>query len=1143
MKKKILTLTPLIILSTVMAVSCNETQKSLKNDYENPINFNNKTFYNKKKLEQEISSVLDEKKNVTKKTIYKQNKNNIYFDNSKKMNEYIKTQIKENINVFSTKKQKQLDDLFKNGGEIHSKYINNFIFSGNINDSTIELYKGFRDKIYKNENEAKLSYFNLNQVFKFNGKFYSSKTDIRNKIKEELNNILSIEDEKEKKSKLDKFLVISENELNFRSPSGLIYEVNENVGNVINNELKKYIKIKDKIYEFDDLKKLIAEYYSYDDFNILSVNSNKGISTYIVDNKQDDVGNLHGKYLFKSSSNDIYNIVKNDEWHKIYSNFTKTQFQTSKNHEILNNFFTRVLMYEENFNKKDSENDNKIKNSYFNLLNNKIFISKIDKLRHSLDNIFLYEDNLKISLWNKLNSIIELIQSGKRNGILNQILITYNSGLSYLVKLRSNNEAVKNFKDFYSYVLTFIDDSMIDIFGNEFYVDENRQPLRLSDENGILDYKYDFNTDFMYYTNKFANSSRLMDAIKVFDSAVNNVVYSGGFYDFDKSLVSYSNKDLINEYKNLFERFSFKNNKYYVYSEENGEFINKSVSDNNSSLDIVGKISKAVAYTANNINNSFINIYLNKGPDIAQKLNDKKIENYLIAKEIIGQNKNVPKNFKSLKKQINLRQIERSKLSGERDLKEIKKLYDKKVKLDSIEARRKRESSFNKMKKAANIVNSASAIFKLFNATISAESGINKAREITKSVFEVANTIMNFLPPNPIVMGVTMALNVINIFVQESIGTERQTIYEFSSNSSSQQENYYWDGGLEVARFWGLLLEEKSTISDAKILKPIQIMPDVIFNGYYFNRKLYSSLESTRLNNDIAKEIYSGNIQIFSRKAKDKLPKIVYSLEKSYNNQRLNKFKSNNKDLFFDSKEIAIQNLTKNNNSLLKEAYSTDEQPLTTASLFSEDEKINVIGKDREIIIKLMFDNLEKKIQPIWIVQIPKISEKNLLFNDIYSKYTEVLDYLNNGSLKLDNKIIIYNPKKIIGENNTDLYSSSNVSTDSKEINKLKQIFWNSFSIQSKRAYIEEFFKKNNFNDIEPLTRTKLYAVTDNNYNVHYFNNYINAANSIKSTAFLDITKTQVSYEHYDYNGIQFNNKKDAIKKIIIDLEKEANNG
>lgn len=212
----------------------------------------------------------------------------------------------------------------RNGSIFNSKK-RELILKDNARTQVKKIYQGKNDKVYYDEDAAKLSYYSIGSGYYYNGIFFQTKNDIKKYLSEKKIDLSS-----------EKFIVLKGKNGTI-SQTLNIKKLQENDENeiaklfyfVTNNIETSYTVINPKTNEkayFDQndeelIEKLLKNLENIGvKFDYTKINSSKNESQYFVDNHRDDNNNVFGP-LFYVGSSDIKNFTNKDEWEKFENNF------------------------------------------------------------------------------------------------------------------------------------------------------------------------------------------------------------------------------------------------------------------------------------------------------------------------------------------------------------------------------------------------------------------------------------------------------------------------------------------------------------------------------------------------------------------------------------------------------------------------------------------------------------------------------------------------------------------------------------------------------------------------------------------------------------------------------------------------------
>lgn len=515
--KKYITLGSIVAISStipLVAQSCKTEIKKPQIKSNRALKFGEKTF------DSEIEFVKFLRKNV-KTTFNSEIKDGFYLENKKKqfitlydLNKYLNSKIKHlaNVQTLLTK-----EEIYKS--LLNTKELSNFVLekmSFDKSDENIQVFLGKDDVAYKTEQEAKASYINYSEFYFLLNEVFENKDQIYNKIKDEIENVYKTKPTTAKnrsyKSSLIKIFGSYKTKNIIKAPDGktsfdVDFNKNGDLLQFVRTNLKKFILINGKYIDFNKILENPSKYFKLNDFSYIRVRSNQGMRTYLIDNEKNDIGNLTGPYILKSSGNQITSITNHKNWKEtnntsIYNNFTKNINQSK-----VDSFVTNVMFIDNNYRVSQQNDPNLISNysfkkDTFSILKLFNLRDKIDKLKEEFSQISV-KGHLYITLWDKINEITDFMNKGKRGTSFNQIMAIYIASLNGIVKYKGNNQAIVALRSYMKSLFEYIDISMRSMLG-DLYVDEYNQPFDLSKNNKILDPEFDINTSYSYFINLFA---------------------------------------------------------------------------------------------------------------------------------------------------------------------------------------------------------------------------------------------------------------------------------------------------------------------------------------------------------------------------------------------------------------------------------------------------------------------------------------------------------------------------------------------------------------------------------------------------------------------------------------------------------------
>ncbi len=337
--------------------------------------------------------------------------------------------------------------------------------------------------------------------------------------------------------------------------------------------------------------------------------------------------------------------------------------------------------------------------------------------------------------------------------------------------------------------------------------------------------------------------------------------------------------------------------------------------------------------------------------------------------------------------------------------------------------------------------------------------------------------------------------------------------YIYTSNDSSIK--YIWNGGQKTTMFWGLFTLNENSIDNMKLIQPQKITSAYIKDQYYYDGKLYESLDALKYAQ--AKDIINGLYTPISNNIKK-----VFSYQKLTTNTP---FLSRPNDVFeilgdyHDINDSTKETLV---NSIYKKIESDILNNVTQSKYFINNSTFangNVINSNDAYSIQKAIDTVINNIKPVKIVQLPNIvdgkpdyqnievNEYNIPFNS-WSQ-TKNIEYNNT-----DNKYIIYDP------NISSLTSSVNLTND-EIMNHLFLQFSSMFQVESKEVLVKDLNFVKCFEDLKDAREVELYLVGNSNQPGSYkiFDSYNQALNYLLTKYDFSVYSTISTVSQYQLPG------------------------
>ncbi|WP_406616877.1 hypothetical protein [Mycoplasmopsis adleri] len=471
-------------------------------------------------------------------------------------------------------------------GEINGEGLNYIDLTNSGKNTTI--YKAKDDRWFKDQCQAKLSYFTLNKFYMHgigdNKKVFYNKEEFINeatKVYNEINSDSNLSSN-EKLWKLIKwFSLDTKSDLKFLKFNNNYMPFVKDINNLLDdkdvetfflNNLHEYYKIGNHYYTEEEIFNNNDLFLSnLSNFNILKINSTQGNASYIVDIDKDDEYSLNGDYIYRTPSNYIEEFKDATKWVKReQSGFLKG---TNDKTNLTNNFISFILSSlneHQTHNKVDYYNNlsefflnmnegKKDTQNYFENLD--IFhIADLDSITIS----FLKEmRNIKINesqtLLDKIVEILTIMKKGKNGNFVSQIPVLYFATLSYLIDCKANASQIQIFKSFFGRLITYLNEVLENIIGEDLYKKDNGEKLNLWDEfkaNGI---DADINSNINAFINIFVSNASIYNAIKTIEYATTNMIQKAGVQKFDDIKYLYNEKisaSMFNKLEKLFDKYS-----------------------------------------------------------------------------------------------------------------------------------------------------------------------------------------------------------------------------------------------------------------------------------------------------------------------------------------------------------------------------------------------------------------------------------------------------------------------------------------------------------------------------------------------------------------------------------------------------------
>ncbi|MDC8917871.1 hypothetical protein PR261_02290, partial [Metamycoplasma hyosynoviae] len=301
------TLLPITIVPSIITIAAIGKRNKSEGFY-----YNDKYFANSSEFENHVKNEISQAMSYDERTIYYANNINKQFNSEADLNKFLYKNIKSHdVNLLKQNILYENDsNLPLTLDQLNEMDLNNL-------DYNTRAYLGINNVAYNNEKDAKLSYINSAQIYKFNNKYYANKETIINEIVLNYNRIKSTySTENERINEFKRLYNLTDTDYKrFTAPNGSVSDINfQNSNNEFNldllkqfisNNVKRYIKHNGNIYEVDEF---VNNHFAKQDWkgsSIIKVKSTKGDKKYLVDIDKNDEANFYGDYILKSPSDEI----------------------------------------------------------------------------------------------------------------------------------------------------------------------------------------------------------------------------------------------------------------------------------------------------------------------------------------------------------------------------------------------------------------------------------------------------------------------------------------------------------------------------------------------------------------------------------------------------------------------------------------------------------------------------------------------------------------------------------------------------------------------------------------------------------------------------------------------------------------------
>ncbi|MDC8912765.1 hypothetical protein, partial [Metamycoplasma hyosynoviae] len=199
--------------------------------------YNDKYFANSSEFENHVKNEISQAMSYDERTIYYANNINKQFNSEADLNKFLYKNIKSHdVNLLKQNILYENDsNLPLTLDQLNEMDLNNL-------DYNTRAYLGINNVAYNNEKDAKLSYINSAQIYKFNNKYYANKETIINEIVLNYNRIKSTySTENERINEFKRLYNLTDTDYKrFTAPNGSVSDINfQSANNEFNLDLLK----------------------------------------------------------------------------------------------------------------------------------------------------------------------------------------------------------------------------------------------------------------------------------------------------------------------------------------------------------------------------------------------------------------------------------------------------------------------------------------------------------------------------------------------------------------------------------------------------------------------------------------------------------------------------------------------------------------------------------------------------------------------------------------------------------------------------------------------------------------------------------------------------------------------------------------
>ena len=1133
--------------------------------------YNDNYFSNVSDFENHIKSEIKQMMNYDERAIYYSKNINKQFNSEEDLHKFLYNSIKtHNINLLKQNKFYDNDlNLPLTTNQLNEMDFNNL-------DGNMRAYLGKNNVAYDNEIDAKLSYVNSAKIYKFNNKFYTSKESIINELILNYNNIkshYSTEDERIKEFK--KLYNLKESGYKkFNTPNGSISYANFQKSNgefdldllkdFIANNAKKYIKWNNEIYDVDEFVNNHFNKAEWKSSSIIKIKSTKGNKKYLVDIDKNEEANFYGDYILKTPSDEIRDFKNHSKWSKRKRNENVIRYRDSIYKEIVNKFVSNLMMTVNNYllDKQIKENPNKkdelLKKFHnnFSIFNFLPLINQAKILKTYLK-AFHISDNKHSNLWEKFEEIIKFMKNGKRGTFFNQLNILYFSGLAYFAKDGASDTLIAFFKKYFKNLINTMNNYLSNALG-DLYIDNQGKKIDLLEAYNLDDYSLDLDVNNDFFISKLTNSHNVINAIGTINLATINAMNASSSLPFRPEELlkksSINNDSIYEKLEKLYDKYSLRSSEKsnYIFDNNTGEYIQiKQPKDDDEETKNIS--SNAIQYynyqAAESMNNYLRNNFLSSLKNMSSRgfrnstliRHHEFVFNYYkhVATEFYDNNLSLMPNAHE-----KVKLLKTLSFNDKNDIitlkKEIQNIGNKKLKkyinsktiaykklgFKTLLYNAQKEELLNKFKIAGNVLNGiTNTLGSLSQLIFSVKySGLNQTSNVIKSVHGLVNSVLGIFSSIPAVAIAQAALDVVFTIITQIIGEKTQYDYVYSQTGNPNSQ-YIWDGGITTSKLWGFYNKDTKTISEAKLLDPIEFMPEFSTDFYYYKGKRYQYHQSSILERNLIYNALENNDQDFLK---------ANNIEYSYSFEQT---KSGEKFKYFSKLDDLINKL------LTKE----DEKESTYLEKWYKSQvgKINIFGKINDISsIQDGFEKLKDAIlyelRPTLLMQLPKLNDKKIPIDQIDNQNNSNKNQLKNliNIINNINKSNNYEElKKLLLFDGNLKNSDGTYLYDINNIEKIEKIFIDKFNVSSKLVSRKMFKENYRYDELTEIIKTQIYSILNNENERVYFASFEAAAKHLLQLQYLSITK-KIIQENKTYKFIYRDKEFKTIEEVITYCKK-----